>query len=140
MPQRTVEKETGVAQRNIPAEVQRFVADHITSADQLDILLLLYGHPEREWTARQVSESVFTVPASAIMRLEQLVANRLLTSTGGTDPAYRYGPATSALATQVDALAAAYRADRVGVIQLVFQAPKDPLQAFSDAFRLKRED
>lgn len=129
-----------MAQRHIPPEVQRFVAEYITSADQLDILLLLYANPDREWTARQVSEAVFTVPASATMRLEQLVASGLLGSSGDADPAYRYRPGTPALAAQVDGLAAAYRTDRVAVIQLVFQAPRDPLRAFSDAFRLKRED
>ena len=115
------------------------VADHIDSADQLDILLLLHASPERGWTARQVSEAVFTVPTAATMRLEQLVDAGFLTSTGGGDPSYTYSPAPG-LAGRVDSLAAAYRANRVAIIQLVFQKAADPLKSFSNAFRLRREE
>lgn len=128
-----------MSQAQISPEVQRFVADHIGAADQLDILLLLHGTPGKAWTAREVSEVVFTVPTAAIMRLEQLVASGFLVSSGGSDPQYSYQPVSPHLGKSVDALADAYRTNRVGVIQLVFGAPKDPLQAFSDAFRLKRE-
>jgi hypothetical protein len=129
-----------VTDPKITPEVQRFVAEQIQSAEELDILLLLYGAPERDWTARQVSEAVFTVPTSATMRLEQLLGKGLLVSTGGNDPAYKYEPSSASLAGSVDALANAHRADRVGVIQLVFKKPADPLKSFSDAFRLRRED
>ena len=124
----------------ITPEIQRMVADHIDSADQLDILLLIHAAPERVWTARQVSEAVFTVPTAATMRLEQLVDAGFLASTGGGDPSYRYGPATPELGRQVDSLAEAYRANRVAIIQLVFQKATDPLKSFSNAFRLRKEE
>ncbi len=62
-------------------------------------------------------------PTAAMMRLEQLVRAGFLSTTGGADPGYAYRPATTDLASQVDALAAVYRADRVAVIRLVFQKP-----------------
>lgn len=124
----------------ITPEIRRLVAEHIDSADQLDILLLLHSAPDRVWTARDVSESVFTVPTAATMRLEQLAHAGFLASSGGADPSYTYRPATTTLAAQVDTLAAAYRANRVAVIQLVFQKAADPLTTFSNAFRLRRED
>ena len=127
-------------QDTIQPDVRRFVAEHITSADQLDILLLMHAQPDRSWTARQVSEAVFTVPTLATMRLEELVERGLLSSSGGADPAYRYAPASTSLRERLDGLASAYRANRVGVIQLVFQKPTDPLQSFSDAFRLRRDE
>ena len=123
----------------ITAEIHRLIAEHIVSADQLDILLLLHSEPERVWTAREVSEAVFTVPTAATMRLEQLVAAGFLASSGGADPGYMYSPATPELRQGAEALAAAYRANRVAVIQLVFQQPNDPLKSFSDAFRLRRD-
>lgn len=138
-PEPTEEGEA-LSQNAIPPDVRRFVAEQITSADQLDILLLMHAQPERSWTARQVSEAVFTVPTLATMRLEELVARGLLTSTGGPDPAYRYEPVSGELRDRLDGLASAYRANRVGVIQLVFQKPADPLQSFSDAFRLRRDE
>jgi hypothetical protein len=129
-----------VSQGDITPEIQRLVAEHIDSADQLDILLLLHASPERSWTAREVSAAVFTVPTAATMRLEQLVKAGFLTSSGGADPGYTFRPAKPRLRDQVDTLAAVYRANRVAVIQLVFQKPTDPLESFSNAFRLRRED
>lgn len=119
------------------AEVQRFVAEHIDSAEKLEILLLLHRTVGKEWTAQEVSQAIYTVPASAIMRLEALVADGFLASTGGGDPRYSYAPKSEALRGQVDALAAEYQKDRVSVIKLIFARPPDPLQSFVDAFRLR---
>jgi hypothetical protein len=44
---------------------------------------------------------------------------RLASSNGAMNPADRFPPASAALRGQVDALAAAYRADRAGVINLI---------------------
>ena len=129
-----------MSQGEITPEIKRLVAEHIDAADQLDILLLLHSAPHRGWTAREVSESVFTVPTAATLRLEQLVQAGFLATSGGADPSYTYRPATPALREQVDALAAVYRANRVAVIQLVFQKAADPLKSFSDAFRLRRDE
>lgn len=121
-------------------EVQRFIAQHIDSAEQLEILLLLQREPEKEWTALDVSQAIYTVPASATMRLEGLVAGGFVASTGGSDPRYRFSPRSDALREQIAVLAAAYRADRVAVIKLIFARPPDPLQSFADAFRLRGKD
>jgi hypothetical protein len=127
-----------VAEGGIPPEVQRFIAENIDAADQLDILLLLYRNRERTFTALEVAQAVFTVASAATLRLEALVARGLLSSTGTADPAYRYAPVSEELARQADQLAAVYQANRVGVIQLLFSRPPDPLQTFADAFRFKK--
>ena len=128
-----------MSQGPITPEITRFIADHINSADQLDILLLLHGDSAKQWKAEDVSRAVFTVPTAATMRLEDLVARGFLVSTGGANPGYRYRPASEQLRSQVDALAAAYRTNRVAVINLVFQRRPDPLKSFSDAFRVRPE-
>ena len=129
-----------MAQGGITPEVQRFIAETIDAAEQLDILLLLHRNRDRSYTAMEVSQEVFTVPASATMRLEGLVGRGLLSSSGGADPRYQYGPASEALARQVQDLADVYQKDRVGVIKLIFARPPDPAQTFADAFRLKSRD
>jgi hypothetical protein len=126
-----------VAQGGIPPEVESFIAETIDAAEQLYILLLLYRHPERSYTALEVSQAVFTVASAATLRLEGLVARGLLSSSGTSDPEYRYRPATEELGKRTDQLAAVYQANRVGVIQLLFARPPDPLRTFADAFRLK---
>ena len=128
-----------MAEVHIPDEVRRLVAEHIPTAEMLEIVLLLAGAPEREWTADEISRQVFTVPAAAIASLEGLVARGLARSDSASNPAYRYAPATDVLRRQVAALAEAYRASRVAVIQLVFARPADPLRSFADAFRMRRD-
>lgn len=128
-----------MSQADIPQVVRAFLARNIESAELLETLLLVHSAPEREWTPEDVAGSIYTVPASAIRRLEQLVALRLAQSTGAADPAYRYSPGSADLADQVSALAAAYRANRVAVINLVYSTPPDPLRSFADAFKLRKD-
>jgi hypothetical protein len=122
---------------DLSAGVRQFIAQHVESAEQLDILLLLQREPDRSWTALDVSRAIYTVPASATMRLEHLAAAGFLESTGGSDPAYAYRPASEELRSQVAELASAYEKDRVGVIKLIFSRPADPVESFSEAFRLR---
>ena len=128
-----------MSQAEIPDNVRSFVAQHIDSAELLETLLLVHSGPEREWTPEEVAGSIYTVPAGATRRLEQLVQMGLATSTGTANPAYRYAPTRAAMAEQVDALAAAYRAQRVGVINLIYNKPPDPLRSFADAFKLRKD-
>ena len=128
-----------MSQAEIPDVVRSFVAQHVDSAELLETLLLVYSDPAREWTPEEVARSIYTVPAGATRRLEQLVEMGLATSSGAADPAYRYAPARPALAAQVDALADAYRRARVAVINLIYNKPPDPLRSFADAFKLRKD-
>jgi hypothetical protein len=122
---------------SLSPEGLEFLAKHVDSAEQLDILLLLHREPDRQWKALDVSQAIYTVPASATMRLESLVATGLVESSGGSDPGYTYQPSSDRLRKQVDDLAAAYAVDRVAVIKLIFARPPDPVESFSDAFRIR---
>ncbi|MBW3569919.1 MAG: hypothetical protein KY467_02320 [Gemmatimonadetes bacterium] len=124
---------------DIPDVVRSFVAQHIDSAELLETLLLVHSGPDREWTPEEVARSIYTVPAGATRRLEQLVELGLVTSNDAANPAYRYAPTRAALASQVDALADAYRRARVAVINLIYNKPPDPLRSFADAFKLRKD-
>ena len=52
--------------------MRRLIADHIDSVEQLEILLLLYQHPERAWTAEAVARELRDLALSAGDRLEDL--------------------------------------------------------------------
>jgi hypothetical protein len=128
-----------MTQAEIPDIVRRFVAQHIDSAELLETLLLTHSAPGRPWSPDEVARSIYTVPAGATRRLEQLVSLGLAASSGAADPVYRYAPSTPALAAQVDALAAAYRGARVAVINLIYNQPPDPIRSFADAFKLRKD-
>lgn len=121
----------------VSPDVARFISEHIDAAEQLEILLLLHREAGKQWTARDVSQAIYTVPASATLRLEALAASGFAASTGGADPSYRFAPRTEQQRRQVESLAEAYRKDRVAVIKLIFSKPPDPVQSFADAFRLR---
>jgi hypothetical protein len=103
----------------LPPEVVRFVRRHITSAGQLDVLLLLRGAPERSWPAASVAREVYGDVAAVAPLLDSLSAQGFLETT---PEGYRY--------TRM----------RHRVIRAIYEAP-DPAVSFSEAFRLrKRKD
>jgi hypothetical protein len=121
-------------------EAGNFVAEFIGTAEQLEVLLLLHAEPGRGFTASEVSQRVYTVPAAALLRLDELATAGLLSSDGAADPRFRYAPASGTLDRRVDTLARAYRADRVAVVRLIYGRPRDPMQSLADAFRIRRTE
>ena len=119
-------------------DVRKFIAEYLGSAEQLEVLLLLHAERGRDFTAAEVSERVYTVPAAALMRLDDLTSAGLLTSDGASNPRYRYAPTNPGMAERVDALAEAYRTDRVAVVRLIYEVPRDPVRSLADAFRVRR--
>jgi len=51
---------------------------------------------------------------------------------------YRYHPLDSETAALIDGLARLYKERRLAVIDLVYGRPESDIQAFSNAFRLKK--
>ena len=123
----------------IPDAVQKFIAQNLESAELLETLLLMHSQPGREWAPDDVARAIYTVPAGATRRLEQLVALGLASTNGASSPRYRYTPANPRLRDDVDALASTYREHRVAVVNLIYGQARDPAQSFADAFRLRKD-
>ena len=73
------------------------------------------------------------------MRLQELHRAKLLTASGSDPLVYRFNPA-SPDAPVVAALETIYKVRRVSVISFIYSKPTDPLRAFSDAFRLRKDE
>jgi hypothetical protein len=125
-------------QSQISSTVRKFIAEHIESAELLEALLLIHSDQERDWSPDDIARSIYTVPASATRRLEQLVELGLATSNGAANPRYQWAKA-SPLADEVDELAETYRAHRVAIINMIYARPADPLRSFADAFKLRKD-
>jgi hypothetical protein len=119
----------------VPAPVRRFIAGHIESVGQLEVLLLLRAAADKEWTTDEVARAVVTQPASAAGWLEQLRADGLL---GRDDGRYRYTPPSAEVERAIDDLAESYAKYRVAVIGLIFSKPSEQVRDFPEAFRLRR--
>jgi hypothetical protein len=126
-----------VKQREIPEEVRAFIAQYITSVEQLEVLLLARGSPDRTWTAEEVSAELRTAVHSARARLADLADRSLLKRGSET---YSYVPEPDGVRTVIDRLAQIYATHRYTVIDLIFAKPVDNILVFANAFRLRKEE
>jgi hypothetical protein len=100
---------------------------------------LLFGQPAQDLSAEEVSRSLYTSNESAARRLNELHLTKLLVITPGELPKYRFNSA-SPDSVRVGELEKIYRERRVSVISFIYSKPSDPLRAFSDAFRLRKDE
>jgi hypothetical protein len=124
---------------DLPEEVRRLIAENIDSVEQLEILLLLFQHPDRSWNAETVARELRISPISAGERLEDLTYDGFVSRADGSEAGYRYGPESPELDAAVRGLATAYPTRRVTVINLIFSKPVDKIRTFADAFRLRKK-
>jgi hypothetical protein len=122
----------------IPEHVRSFIANHVDSLELIDVLLLLKRQRDREWTADEVSQRLYTSPRSAANRLEALRASGICSvAEGAARASYRYAPSTAGLERAIDDLEPVYATHRTTVIELVFSKPSSSIRTFADAFRVR---
>jgi hypothetical protein len=121
----------------LSAQAKGFLAKYVSSAELLDILMLLHREPEGVWTPESVSARVFTVPQAAERRLDELLAHRLIKARADHPGAFTVDTSDPELSAAMAAVRESYDASRAEVIGAVFDRNADPLQTFSDAFRLR---
>jgi hypothetical protein len=124
----------------IPDNVARFLALHIRSLEQLEILMLVWSHPEQDWTAESVYNIVRSSRSSVGERLEELHGQGLLSLNRSSTPiSYRFAPNPPELVEIVAALAHEYKERRVKVVEIIYAPRTEPLKGFADAFKLRKE-
>lgn len=122
----------------IGEDLSRFIAQHVHSVEQLEILLLLRNSASREWTASEVSKALSSHPHSVETRMLDLRARGLVASREAErEFVFRYAPQPG-LDRVVDQLARAYAERRTSVINLIFSKPIDSVRTLADAFRLRK--
>ena len=123
--------------KEISEPVRRFIAQHVHSAAQLEVLLLLRAVPDREWSEEDVARAQVSTPGMAAQLLEDL-RTRDLVSADGAPRRYRYAP-PPALVAVVDDLAEAYATRRVTVVGLIFSKPSPAVTGLAEAFRFRKD-
>ena len=103
----------------ISEPVRRFIAEHVHSAGQVEILLLLRAMPGRHWSAEDVARVQVSTPVQAAQMLEDLHM-RGLAERRGHPPRYRYAPPPE-LAPVINHLADAYATRRVALVALIYR-------------------
>lgn len=125
----------------LSAPARALVRQHIDSLGRLDLLLLLHGDPSSRWTAARMAKQVRTSAKWTQTQMEEMERAGLLSCADtGEDSAWSYDPADEAIAEAVQDLVGACRMDWPGVTREVMTLRGSGAQAFSDAFRLRRDD
>lgn len=123
----------------IPESVTRFIAVHIRSLEQLEILLLLASRPEQGWTADSVYNVVRSSRNSVAERLEEL-RNLGLLAFSNDNQQFRYQPPSPEIGDSVQLLAKFYRERPVKIVEMIYAPPAaEPLKGFADAFKFKKD-
>lgn len=120
--------------------VRRFIARHLRSPEDLEVLILVVTTPERGWTAAAVASELRISGASAQATLEHLCGRNLLDVRISENLLYRFNPGTEALGRAVEELLTAYRDSRLAVTAAVADAASARLREFADAFRVRDTD
>ena len=124
--------------RAIPDEIRRFIAEHIHSVEQLEVLLWLLQHAQQPWTGKAIARELRIDANSAATRLEDLSARGLAAPAPASDPdAYIYKPLDGSRDSCVRTLSRLYAERRVTIINLIFSKPTDRVRSFADAFRIR---
>jgi hypothetical protein len=129
-----------MADSGISEPVRRFVAAHINSIAQIEVLLLLRATADREWSAPEVSAELRSSVMSMQDRLGDLAARGLL-AVREADAVllYRYAPASEDVSRLIDGLAHAYKERRLSVVNLIYAKPESDAVSFSEAFKISRK-
>jgi hypothetical protein len=125
----------------IPEDIKRFLDRNIETLEQLEILRILGEDRAQARDASALAEMVQTQPQIAAQHLAALDARGLLTlAVDGTGQLARHGPKTPELEDMVNRLLQLYKERPVTLIKLVYARASDPLRAFADSFRLRKEE
>ena len=121
---------------SLSSALRQFIAQHIRSVEQIEVLCLLSTEPEKAWTVDEVFRAIQSTRKSIAVCLEEFSQRGLLASQRAET--YRLSPETPELTQRVAELTAAYRERRVAIIQTIYGKPSEAVQGFADAFNLKK--
>ena len=120
----------------LPDEIRDFLAQHIPSVAQLELLLLLRQEPGKRWSVPETAQACYITEAMTASILADLRRQGLIDQIGEGE--YHYAPSSGELSRLVDEVSLIYQQRRVTVIGLIHSAPLDTLRSFADAFRLRK--
>ena len=127
-------------QEHLSRDIRLFIAEHIHSIEQLEVLLLARSAPQQEWSVESVYGVVKSSRTSVSERLKDLVKNGFLAEVQGEPLRYRFQPRNERLEQLVSDLAIAYKEHSVRVIEAIYSRSAASLREFAHAFRIKPKE
>ena len=118
------------------AETLQFIKISFRSVWSLELMLLLKSDPDRGWSNDALVERLRASDSVVQQSIEALVAGGLVLTD---DNGVRYAPASPDLRRLADAAVELYARKPDAVRRAIVMAASDPLTAFADAFRLRKD-
>jgi|SRR6476469_4894404 len=122
----------------VPDEVRRFVLTSIPSVPYLEALLLLRSRPDDAWEPPVVARRLYVGEVQALELLQSL--REAAIAVVAVDGSYRYAPQYDGLREVIDALAATYSVNLLGVTELIHSRVDKRAVQFADAFRWTKKE
>lgn len=123
----------------IPEDVHAFLLKRIDSIAALEALLLLRAQREVAWSAATLAQRLYITPQDTAALLDALSTEGFLATTGHLPRLYRYHCSSDELAHMVDRVAECYAKYLIPVTNLIHAKSQTRVQAFADAFRLRKD-
>jgi hypothetical protein len=127
-----------VPENVVPDEVRLFLKDHVSSIEQLEVLLLLRASPERAWPVKEVYQRVLTNESSIQQSLEKLSEHGLVSRVQG-ESAYQFSGGAPDMLTTLDRLAILYKERPTRVVHELYGATPSEIDEFAKAFKIRRD-
>jgi hypothetical protein len=124
---------------DFPAEIEQFIAQHIESLAQLELLLMMRREPGRAWSCYDLARQLYVAPDVCLGILADLERRGFVHRDSSDDNLYSYRGGSAEIDRLIDQLAALYQERRVAVITQIYSKPVKQVQTFADAFRLRKE-
>lgn len=126
-----------MSNEELPDEVSRFIICYIDSVEQLNVLLLLFRAPSREWTTTEITAELRSTESSITRRLADLYSRHVLSLPYMSRHAFKISEDLKSAISQLDLV---YREKPLRIIELIYSQPPMALRAFADAFRFRKDD
>jgi hypothetical protein len=123
---------------DLPDDLRRFIAEHLGSIVQLELLLLLAADATKPWSAEEAAKALYVSPEATLGFLEQMRAQGLCQRENSDPILYRFVPTRPEHEQLTQDLAAVYKERRLTIINLIYASPVQKFQSFADAFRLRK--
>ena len=122
----------------IPQHVLQFIAEQIDTVPQLECLLLLHQHDNRDWLADELAARIYISrdTASAIL---QSLERRHLVASEGVPPRYHLSTSEKVSRELIAEVAAAYQRHLVPIATFIHSKASASVREFARAFDLKKD-
>jgi predicted transcriptional regulator len=121
-------------------ELKDFVKHHISSIQQLNVLLVVISEPNRAWTAGEVAQKLNVSETAASTRLLSLCVKGLVKANEKPGRTFVYHPDSHLRNQMVQNLFSAYEKSPAPLLEFIYSIAENQLRDFSDAFRIIREE